>query len=645
MTVLWAPTQARIDGSNQKAFERFLADRGVGPFVDFDALHRWSVGDQNAFYDAVWDFFELVGDKGEAAFVGPVTDDIRSAQYFPNASMSYAENLLRWAEDGVFADQPALLFDREDGFHRSVSWKQLKDLVGQFQLYLTLQGVGEGDRVAALIPNCPEAIAILLAANSLGAITSTASPDFGVSGAVDRFGQIEPKVLFSVDGYHYGGKAFDIQDKADDIASQLPGLVAHKRLSFLTYAEAQDLPGAPQDLAFKRMPFDHPLYILFSSGTTGKPKCLVHRQGGPLVKHLVEHALNGDNKPGDVTFFFSTCGWMMWNWLVTGLANRQTLQLFDGSPFHPGPEVLWEMAARNGCSQFGCGAKYIDAIAKSGYRPIEHHSFPQLRNIATTGSTLIQESFDFVYDGIKADVALTSVSGGTDLVGCLVGSVSTKPVIRGEIQGPVLGCDIQVLRDDRSVSATGERGELSCVGPFPTMPLGFWRDTNNEKYDAAYFETFPGIWHHGDFIERTASGGYIIHGRSDATLNPGGVRIGTAEIYRQVETMDEIMEAVVVSQEYDGDTRVVLFVRMQPGQVLSDVLVKELKTRIRKGASPRHVPAVIAAVDDIPRTRSGKITELAVRDVIAGRGVKNAGALANPEALDLFMPALAAAEA
>ena len=517
--------------------------------------------------------------------------------------------------------------------------------MGQFQLYLTLQGVGEGDRVAALIPNCPEAIAILLAANSLGAITSTASPDFGVSGAVDRFGQIEPKVLFSVDGYHYGGKAFDIQDKANDIASQLPGLVAHKRLSFLTYAEAQDLPGAPQDLAFKRMPFDHPLYILFSSGTTGKPKCLVHRQGGPLVKHLVEHALNGDNKPGDVTFFFSTCGWMMWNWLVTGLANRQTLQLFDGSPFHPGPEVLWEMAARNGCSQFGCGAKYIDAIAKSGYRPIEHHSFPQLRNIATTGSTLIQESFDFVYDGIKADVALTSVSGGTDLVGCLVGSVSTKPVIRGEIQGPVLGCDIQVLRDDRSVSATGERGELSCVGPFPTMPLGFWRDTNNEKYDAAYFETFPGIWHHGDFIERTASGGYIIHGRSDATLNPGGVRIGTAEIYRQVETMDEIMEAVVVSQEYDGDTRVVLFVRMQPGQVLSDVLVKELKTRIRKGASPRHVPAVIAAVDDIPRTRSGKITELAVRDVIAGRGVKNAGALANPEALDLFMPALAAAEA
>ena len=645
MTVLWTPTQARIDGSNQKAFERFLAGRGVGPFADFDALHRWSVGDQNAFYDAVWDFFDLVGEKGDTAFVAPSTDDIRSAQYFPQASMSYAENLLRWAEDGVFADQPALLFDREDGFHRSVSWKQLKDLVGQFQAYLKSQGVGEGDRVAALIPNCPEAIAILLAANSLGAITSTASPDFGVSGAVDRFGQIEPKVLFSVDGYHYGGKAFDIQDKADDIAGQLPGLVAHKRLSFLTYDVAQDLPAAPEVLAFKRMPFDHPLYILFSSGTTGKPKCLVHRQGGPLVKHLVEHALNGDNKPGDVTFFFSTCGWMMWNWLVTGLANRQTLQLFDGSPFHPGPEVLWKMAAKNSCSQFGCGAKYIDAIAKSGYRPIEQHSLLQLRNIATTGSTLIQESFDFVYDGIKADVALTSVSGGTDLVGCLVGSVSTKPVIRGEIQGPVLGCDIQVLRDDRSVSATGERGELSCVGPFPTMPLGFWRDTNNEKYDAAYFETFPGIWHHGDFIERTAAGGYIIHGRSDATLNPGGVRIGTAEIYRQVETMDQIMEAVVVSQEYDGDTRVVLFVRMQPGQVLSDPLVKELKTRIRKGASPRHVPAVIAAVEDIPRTRSGKITELAVRDVIAGRGVKNAGALANPEALDLFMPALAAAEA
>lgn len=645
MTVLWTPTTARIEASNQKAFERFLLGRHIGPFADFGALHRWSVENQGDFYDAVWDFFGLVGHKGDVAFVPPSSDDIRSAQYFPEASISYAENLLRWADDAAYSHQPALLFDREDGLHTSVSWEELKLLVGQFQSFLVSQGVGEGDRVAALVPNCPEAIAILLAANSLGAITSTASPDFGVSGAVDRFGQIEPKVLFSVDGYHYGGKAFNIREKATEIAALIPGLVCHKELSFLDYGNAHDLPEAPAELAFKRLPFDHPLYILFSSGTTGKPKCLVHRQGGPLVKHLVEHALNGDNKPGDVTFFFSTCGWMMWNWLVTGLANRQTLQLFDGSPFHPGPEVLWDMASQNGCSQFGCGAKYIDAIAKSGYRPIEHHAFSQLRNIATTGSTLIQESFDFVYDSIKTDVALTSVSGGTDLVGCLVGSVSTKPVIRGEIQGPVLGCDVQVLRDDRRVSDTGERGELTCVGPFPTMPIGFWRDIDNAKYDAAYFETFPGIWHHGDFIERTEAGGYIIHGRSDATLNPGGVRIGTAEIYRQVETMEEILEAVVVSQEHEGDTRVVLFVRMQAGHTLSQALVKELKTRIRKGASPRHVPAVIAEVSDIPRTRSGKITELAVRDVIAGRGVKNAGALANPDALALFVPALAAAEA
>ena len=648
MSLLWSPSSSRIEASNLKAFEAFLAQRGTGPFADYEALHAWSIADQGAFYSAVWDFFALVGDKGARAFVPPSSDDIRSARYFPDAKLCYAENLLRHADDPQLAVQTAILMDREDGYRARLNWRQLKTLVARFQAYLVSQGVGQGDRVAALVPNCPEAIAILLAANSLGAITSTASPDFGTQGAVDRFGQIQPKVFFSVDGYLYGGKTFDIRDKAEQIAAQLPGLGAHKVLDFIQPGGDHGLPAVDaadvDALGFAQLPFDHPLYILFSSGTTGKPKCLVHRQGGPLIKHLVEHALNGDNKPGDVTFFFSTCGWMMWNWMVTGLANRQTLQLFDGSPFHPGPEVLWDMAQRNGCSQFGVGAKYVDAIAKSGYRPADHHDLAQLRNVATTGSTLIQESFDFVYQAVKADVALTSVSGGTDLVGCFVGSVSTKPVMRGEIQGPILGCDVQVLDDDAKPVAVGERGELVCAGPFPTMPLEFWGDADGAKYNAAYFETFPGIWHHGDFIERTAAGGYIIHGRSDATLNPGGVRIGTAEIYRQVETMEQILEAVVVSQEHDGDTRVVLFVRMQPGHGLDDALVKELKTRIRKGASPRHVPAVIAEVADIPRTRSGKITELAVRDVLAGRGVKNAGALSNPEALDLFLPALAAAE-
>ena len=642
---LWTPKPERIANSNQRQFEEFLARRGIGPFADYDALHRWSVADQGAFYDAVWDFFGVVGLKGDIAFLPPITDDIRSARYFPEARLSYAENLLRWAEDPAFADQPALLFDREDGLHIAMSWHELRDLTARFQAFMVAHDVGEKDRVAALVPNCPEAIAILLAANSLGAITSTASPDFGVSGAVDRFGQIEPKVFFSVDGYLYGGRRFEISEKANDIAAQLPGLRAHKMLRFLDYDDRQDLPPPALPLRFKALRFDHPLYILFSSGTTGKPKCLVHRQGGPLLKHLVEHAINGDNKPGDVTFFFSTCGWMMWNWLVTGLANRQTLQLYDGSPFQPGPEALWNMAAKNNWSQFGCGAKYVDAIAKSGYRPKNHHTFPKLRNIATTGSTLIEESFDFIYDAVKADVALTSVSGGTDLVGCLVGAVSTKPIYRGEIQGAILACDVQVLRSDGSEAAIGERGELACNGPFPTMPIAFWRDENDTKFNAAYFETYPGIWHHGDFIERTAAGGYIIHGRSDATLNPGGVRIGTAEIYRQVETMEEIAEAVVVSQEHCGDSRIVLFLKMTPGFSLTDDLATKLKSRIRKGASPRHVPSVIAAVADLPRTRSGKITEIAVRDILAGRGVQNEGALANPEALALFIPALAAAEA
>lgn len=636
MQALWTPSPQQVEAANLTAFMKFLANRGHA-LPDFEALHAFSIAHQGAFYDALWDFAQLKGTKGARAFVSGGT--MREAQYFPDGRLSYAENLLFPPKGG---DGPALLLDGEKLEPAEMSWPDLRELTARYQALFIAAGVGLGDRIAAMVPNGADAIAILLAANGLGAITATCSPDFGLDGALDRFGQIEPKVFVSCQAYRYAGKRHDMTEKATGIAAQLPGLVTHFTFDFLDGAP-RELPAAGE-LILTPLPLDHPLSILFSSGTTGKPKCIVHRQGGVLLKHLTEHILHADARPGDRTFFFTTCGWMMWNWLVTGLANGQTLQLYDGSPFYPRPKVLWELAERNRLTYFGCGAKYIDSMTKVSYVPRERVDLSHMRVLATTGSPLIHESFDYVYHKIKPDLCLSSISGGTDIVGCFVGGLPTRPVYRGEIQAPILGMDVRVFDTSAIDQPMATKGELVCAAPFPSMPLKFWNDPEDAKYCAAYFDHFPGVWHHGDFIEETQQRGYIIHGRSDATLNPGGVRIGTAEIYRQVETLPQIAESVVVGQPHKGDTRVVLFVKMGAGERLSDELASTIRARIRSGASPRHVPSLIAEVADIPKTRSGKISELAVRDVISGIAIENAGALSNPEALDLFVPALALAE-
>jgi len=635
---LWSPSAEQIAQSNLTAFLTFLAERGHD-LADFEALHAFSVRDQGRFYDLFWDFAQIKGTKGARTFVEG--EHMRQARYFPDGSLSYAENILFPAHE---PDGPALLLDREKGTPDTMSWAELRKLVARYQALFIQHGVTKGDRVAAMVPNGADAIAILAAANGLGAITATCSPDFGFEGAVDRFGQIEPKVFISAKSYRYGRTDHEVSEKAHKIAAELRGLACHFEFDFLGTRD-RDLPEAGE-LTLLPLPFDHPLSILFSSGTTGMPKCIVHRQGGVLLKHLTEHILHCDGRPGDRTFFFTTCGWMMWNWLVTGLANGQTLQLYDGSPFHPRPSVLWDLVERNRLTFFGCGAKYIDGMAKlrKRYRPLEAANLDSLRTLATTGSPLVHEAFDYIYQDIKADLCVSSISGGTDIVGCFVGGLPTRGVQRGEIQAPILGMDVRVFDAAAQDQPVGVRGELVCAAPFPSMPLQFWNDPEDQKYCDAYYNQIPGVWHHGDFMEVTQAKGYIIHGRSDATLNPGGVRIGTAEIYRQVESVEEVAEAVVVGQPHKKDVRVVLFVKLAEGADLTQDLIQRLKDRIRDRASPRHVPALIIEVMDIPKTRSGKVSELAVRDVICGIAIKNAGALANPEALDQFLPALEAAE-
>jgi acetoacetyl-CoA synthetase len=499
-----------------------------------------------------------------------------------------------------------------------------------------------------MLPNMPEAVACMLAATSLGAIWSSCSPDFGEQGVLDRFGQIEPVLFIAVDGYWYSGKKIDVSGKVATIAAGLP---TAKNVLIVDYlgdarevarpiAHAQALDTAlasiaPKPVTFERLPFNHPVYILFSSGTTGIPKCIVHSAGGVLLQHIKEHRLHAGLNRGDRLFYFTTCGWMMWNWLVSGLASGISLMLYDGSPFYPNGEILFDYADSESFTYFGTSAKFIDTLRKSGLEPISSHSLATLRTLSSTGSPLSPEGFSFVYSGIKHDLHLASISGGTDLCACFVIGAETLPVWSGEIQVAGLGMAVDVWGDDGH-TVRREKGELVCARPFPSMPIGFWNDPGNQKYHAAYFERFPNVWCHGDFAEWTEHGGVIIHGRSDATLNPGGVRIGTAEIYNQVEQMEEVLESLAIGQDFDGDTRIILFVRLQPGRMLDEELAKRIKSKIRVGASPRHVPAKILAIADIPRTKSGKITELAVREVVHGRPVKNKEALANPEALDLF---------
>ena len=640
-TPLWRPSREAVAAHPLTRFAAQAGERAGRRFADYRALHAWSVDDRAAFWELVWDFCGVIGDKGERRLADG--EAMPGARFFPDARLNFAENLLRRRDDG-----DAIVFRGEDGATRRLTWRGLDRLVSRLQQALAAAGVGAGDRVAGLLPNTPEAIAAMLATASLGAVWSSASPDFGASAVVDRFGQIAPKVFFAADGYRYAGKEIHLAEKLAEIIPELAGLERTIVVPFLGEADAvaSGLPNAialdaalapfaARPVTYARVPFAHPLAILFSSGTTGVPKCIVHSVGGTLLQHLKEHRLHSGIGDGDRVFYFTTLGWMMWNWLVSGLASGATLLTFDGSPFHPSPATLFAYAEDERATFFGTSAKFIDAVKKADYRPADRHDLSRLRTIASTGSPLAPESFDFVYDAIKRDVHLASISGGTDIVSCFVLGVPTEPVWRGEIQGPGLGMAVDVYDEDGRPLATG-KGELVCTRAFPSMPIGFWNDPDGAKYRAAYFERFPGIWCHGDFAEWTAHGGLVIHGRSDATLNPGGVRIGTGEIYRQVEQIPEVVEALCIGQDWQGDVRIVLFVRLKDGVALDEALVARIKATIRAGASPRHVPARVVAVADIPRTKSGKIVELAVRDVVHGRPVRNVGALANPEALDQF---------
>jgi len=591
---------------------------------DYAELHQWSVRDPGAFWSAAWDFTKVRGDPGDRVI--EIAEPFWRTRFFPDARLNVAETLLRDPTDG-----DALLFARENGERRTVSRAELHGTVSRVQQALRAAGVEAGDRVAAWLPNAPEVYALMLGAASIGAVFSSTSPDFGVDGVVDRFGQIEPTVLVASDGYHYGGKWFDCRERLAEIRGQIPSL-----RTVVTDWDEWLAPYGALEVEFERLPFDHPWYVLYSSGTTGAPKCIVHRAGGVLLKHLVEHQLQCDIWTGDRVLYFTTTGWMMWNWLASVLGSGATAVVYDGSPTYPSLTALFDLADEVDLTLFGTSARFIDALHKAGARPRDSHSLTALRTITSTGSALSADGFRYVYDAIKPDVHLASISGGTDLCVCLVAGIPTEPVYAGEIQGPGLGMGIAVYDDSGRALGPGEQGEVVCTTPFPAMPLGLWNDPGDERYARTYYERFPGAWHQGDFASWTEHGGIVISGRSDATLNPGGVRIGTAEISAQVDKVDGVVESLVIGQEWDGDTRVVCFVVLAEGHALTDERVKEIRERVRIGASPRHVPAKIIAVPDLPRTRSNKLSELAVRDVVHGRPVANTEALANPEALDAF---------
>jgi acetoacetyl-CoA synthetase len=637
---LWTPSPEYIETAALTVFRKKAAQRAGRSLDDYAALWQWSVDAPADFWRLLWTFGGVIGEPGETVLMNG--DRMPGARWFPQARLNYAENLLRQRDE-----TDALAFWGEDQVQRRMSRAALYAEVSRLVQALKTAGVQAGDRVAGYLPNLPEALAAMLATTAIGAIWSSASPDFGVQGVLDRFGQIEPKVLIAADGYWYNGKAIDCLPRIREIARRLSSVSTTVIVPYLDpmpdistirqgigYADFL-APHPAGAIPFQRVPFDHPLFILYSSGTTGVPKCMVHGHGGTLLQHLKEHQLHSNLKSGDRFFFFTTCGWMMWNWLMSGLASGATLLLYDGNPFVKNGHILFDFADAEGMTHLGTSAKFIDALAKAGVKPRVNHRLEPLRVMLSTGSPLAPEGFDYVYRRIKPDLQLASISGGTDIVSCFVLGNPCAPVYRGEIQCRGLGMAVEVF-DERGQPVRGTKGELVCTRPFPAMPVGFWNDPDGVKYRAAYFERFPGVWRHGDFCEITAHGGVVIYGRSDATLNPGGVRIGTAEIYRQVEQLPEIMEALIVGQDWDHDVRVVLFVKLREGFELDDALRERIKRRIRDNATPRHVPAKIVQVTDIPRTKSGKIVELAVREIIHGRSIKNAEALANPEALEQF---------
>ncbi len=641
-TPLWQPDAGQLEQTNMSAFIRHVESTHAFPIGGFEELYHWSVNQSEDFWSSLWDFTDvLASKKGKRILENP--EAMPGARWFPDARLNFAENLLRHPGPGM-----ALRFNGESQVQRSMSRDELYEQVSVVAQALRALDVQPGDRVAAYLPNMPEAIIAMLASSSIGAIFSSCSPDFGLRGVIDRFGQIEPKVLFVADGYFYNGKWFDSLAVTRQMLQQLPSVaqVVVARYDGKHDANTQQIPGAvswqeftsahtPQEIEFTQLPFDHPLYIMYSSGTTGAPKCIVHGAGGTLLQHLKEHRLHTNLKPGDKFFYFTTCGWMMWNWLVSGLASGAELLLYDGSPFYPDGNTLFDYAQGTRMNIFGTSAKFIEALNKAGLDPARTHDLGSLRTMLSTGSPLVPEGFDFVYQHIKQDLCLSSIAGGTDIISCFALGNPNLPVWRGELQCRGLGMKVEVYNEDGH-PVTEQRGELVCSAPFPSMPVGFWNDPDGSRYHAAYFEHFPNVWYHGDFVELTRHHGMIFYGRSDATLNPGGVRIGTAEIYRQVEQMEEVLESLVIGQDWQNDVRVVLFVRLRDGVELTEALQNSIRMRIRQNTTPRHVPAKIIAVADIPRTKSGKIVELAVRNVVHGRPIKNREALANPDALELY---------
>ncbi|CAH7090587.1 Acetoacetyl-coenzyme A synthetase [Vibrio chagasii] len=646
---VWQPSEQRIADANLTRFidnldlSELHLDRGIQSYAD---LHQWSVDQPASFWKNVWQFCGVVGSQGseiqtqgESRWQKPKSN--RDAVWFPNAQVNYAENLLRLAQ--TMPDEHAIWFENERGEQQSYTWKALCEAVSSVQQWLVDSGVGRGDVVAAYTPYLPQTVIAMLATTSLGAIWTSTSPDFGVESVIERFGQVKPKVLFTCDGYTFNGKTFDMADKNSAIIEHLSEL---KQVCQIGYLKKNDFEHdvslqswnniinhyQPQPVRFVRIGFNDPLFVLYSSGTTGKPKCIVHSVGGTIINHLKEHQLHSDVKQNDRVFYYTTCGWMMWNWHVSALASGACLVIFDGSPVYPQPNVLWDLAQRADVSLFGTSAKYLEAIEKAELSPIDSHSLPQLRTLCSTGSVLYPEQFDYVYKHIKQDMHLASISGGTDICGCFVLGNPISPVYRGECQQAGLGVDIKVFNSSGH-KVNHERGELVCINSLPNFPVGFWNDTG-ERYHSTYWDRFENVWHHGDEVAQSVHGGYLFYGRGDTTLNPGGVRIGTAEIYQQVNTIEGIIDSIAVGKDVDRNEQIWLFVQLQQGVVLNETLLAAIKHKLKSSCSPRHVPSQVFTISDVPKTRSGKLVELAVKQIVNGKPVENIGAIANADVLD-----------
>ena len=638
LKVLWRPSSKIKEESNLNQFiKNFVDEFNNQSDVNYEEIWKWSIQKPEKFWDSIWDYSNVLGEKGDILLKDK--DKMPGARFFPNAKLNYTENLLKNKNEPL-----AIISEREDGLKSKISTLELKDKVLKLAGWLKENGISKGDRVCAYMPNCPETIITMLATASLGAVFSSCSTDFGVAGVLDRFQQIEPKILVTVDGYLYNGKAIERHEEVHQIVQGLNTLQNvlilkylnenHLKYSF-SYKDFDSVYRSKPLESFTKVNFNDPLYIVFSSGTTGAPKCIVHGVGGVLLQHAKEHKLHANIHKGDRVFYFSTCGWMMWNWLLGALFSEATIILYEGSPFYGGPNKLWDLAEKEKINLFGTSAKYIDAVRKSGYKPNKHNQLKFLKCLCSTGSPLSPESFDFINKFISSEMQIGSISGGTDILSCFVLNNPLDEVISGEIQCRGLGMAVDVF-DEEGNSVTDTPGELVCTKPFPSMPIMFWNDPDGKKYQEAYFDYYPNVWRHGDWTKLTRRGTLVIFGRSDATLNPGGVRIGTAEIYKVVESFEEILESIVIGQEWEDDIRIVLFVKLIETISLDEKLKTEIKNKLRQLVSPRHVPAKIISVADIPRTRSGKITELAVRDIIHGKKIKNIEALSNPEALSLF---------